>query len=61
MVPIAENTLLIEKKHHEKLGGLEFKVIVKPGVNHHPHSLRDPTPIVDFILAHATDPGAAVP
>ena len=27
-----------------------MKVILKPGVGHHPHSLKDPTPIVDFIL-----------
>ena len=25
-------------------------VILKPGVGHHPHSLEDPRPIVDFIL-----------
>ncbi len=24
----------------------------KPGVDHHPHSLKDPTPIVEFILSH---------
>ena len=50
VVPMLENTLLI-KERYEKLGG-EIKVITKPGVDHHPHSLRDPQPIVDFILAH---------
>ena len=25
----------------------------KPGVNHHPHGLDDPKPVVDFILKHA--------
>ena len=55
VVPIAENTLLV-KEGYEKLGGT-IQVIVKPGVNHHPHSLRDPTPIVEFIVAHT--PGMA--
>ena len=50
VVPIAENIQLVEKRYRE-LGG-EIQVIVKPGVGHHPHSLADPQPIVDFILAH---------
>ena len=50
-VPMAENTLVV-KERYEKLGG-EIKVITKPGVAHHPHSLRDPQPIVDFILQHS--------
>jgi len=50
-VPMAENTLVV-KERYEKLGG-EIKVITKPGVDHHPHSLRPPTAIVDFILHHA--------
>jgi len=50
VVPIEENTLLLEKRYKD-LGG-EIKVIVKPGADHHPHSLKDPAPIVDFILAH---------
>jgi hypothetical protein len=27
-------------------------LIVKKGIGHHPHSLKDPKPIVDFILQH---------
>lgn len=50
VVPVAENTALVEKRYKE-LGG-EIKVIVKKGVEHHPHSLKDPAPIVEFILAH---------
>jgi len=50
VVPMPENTLLV-KERYEKLGG-EIKVIAKLGVGHHPHSLRDPQPIVDFILRH---------
>ncbi len=51
IVPMPENTLLV-KERYEKLGG-EIKVITKPSVGHHPHSLRDPQPIVEFILQHS--------
>jgi pimeloyl-ACP methyl ester carboxylesterase len=51
VVPYGENTLLL-KQRYEALGG-KIEVIVKPGVDHHPHSLKDPQPIVDFILANA--------
>ncbi|MDB4143780.1 prolyl oligopeptidase family serine peptidase [Akkermansiaceae bacterium] len=50
VVPVAENSDVIEERY-KKLGG-EIKVIRKPGVGHHPHSLKDPKPIVDFILSH---------
>ena len=50
IVPIEENTLLVEKRY-KKLGG-DIQVIKKPGVGHRPHSLKDPTPIVDFVLKH---------
>jgi pimeloyl-ACP methyl ester carboxylesterase len=50
VVPVSENTAML-KGRYEKLGG-RVEVIVKPGVGHHPHSLTDPTPIVDHILAH---------
>lgn len=48
VVPIAENTTLFEQKV-KALGG-DITVIHKPGVGHHPHSLANPQPIVDFIL-----------
>lgn len=48
VVPIAENTTPFEQKIIEAGGSI--KVIHKPGVNHHPHSLQNPQPIVDFIL-----------
>lgn len=51
VVPVAENTLLV-KERYEKLGG-PIEVILKPGVDHHPHSLKDPGPIVEFVLRHA--------
>jgi len=50
VVPYPENSGLIAERY-PKLGG-EIKVILKPGVDHHPHSLVDPTPIVSFLLAH---------
>lgn len=49
VVPIAENTTPFEQKI--KAAGGDITVIHKPGVNHHPHSLANPTPITNFILA----------
>jgi lysophospholipase L1-like esterase/pimeloyl-ACP methyl ester carboxylesterase len=43
-----ENTLLFEQKVKELNGNIT--VIHKPGFKHHPHSLPNPAPIVDFIL-----------
>ena len=52
IVPIAENSNIIEKRYRA-LGGT-IKVIHKKGIGHHPHSLKDPKPIVKFFLNHAT-------
>jgi pimeloyl-ACP methyl ester carboxylesterase len=49
LVPMEENTKIVEERYRA-LGG-EIKVMVKPGCGHHPHSLQDPAPITDFILA----------
>ena len=38
-------------KSVKALGG-EIVVIAKPNCDHHPHSLTDPTPIVEFVLKH---------
>ncbi len=51
VVPLAENTAILRQRY-EALGG-KIEVINKQGVDHHPHSLKDPTPIVDFLLTHA--------
>ena len=48
VVPFADNTGIIEQRYKE-LGG-KITVIHKPGVEHHPHGIDDPKPIVDFIL-----------
>jgi lysophospholipase L1-like esterase/pimeloyl-ACP methyl ester carboxylesterase len=47
-VPYLENTAIL-KQRYEAMGGF-IQVIVKPGCDHHPHSLTDPKPIVDFVL-----------
>ena len=49
-VPFDENTRLLETRY-KALGG-PITVIAKPGVGHHPHSLKDPTPIVEFITRY---------
>ena len=51
VVPLEENTRIVEQRYRELCGPIE--VIVKPGVGHHPHSLEDPTPIVEFLLRPA--------
>lgn len=50
VVPVEENTAILEERYR-KLGG-DVTVIAKSGIGHHPHSLKDPKPIVDFIIAH---------
>lgn len=51
VVPMAENTSVLEKRY--RAAGAPIEVIVKPGGDHHPHSLKDPAPIVDFLLKNA--------
>ena len=50
VVPVVENTAIVEQRYKE-LGG-SIQVIHKVGVGHHPHSLRDPAPLVVFVLKH---------
>lgn len=54
VVPMAENTNVLAERYRALGGSVE--IIVKPGVGHHPHSLVDPAPIVDFILEHTNSP-----
>lgn len=56
MVQGDADTAAIYSKHGEilynrysQLGG-EIKLIMKPGVGHHPHSLENPLPIVEYLL-----------
>ncbi len=53
IVPPKENTELLARKF-KKAGG-KIVLIKKPGIGHHPHSLKDPQPIVNFILKHTAD------
>jgi len=50
-VPLPENGGRL-KRRYDELGGV-CETIIKPGGKHHPHSLPDPKPIVDFIAKHA--------
>ena len=50
-VPYAENGAPMQQQY-DRLGGT-FELIMSPGVDHHPHGLSDPTPVVDFIQRHA--------
>jgi acetyl esterase/lipase len=52
VVPWDENTGVVAQRYRD-LGG-SITLIAKPGVNHHPHGLDDPTPIVDFIAKHGS-------
>jgi len=49
VVPPEENTLLFASKIRA-LGG-DIRLIAKPGVGHHPHSLSNPSRITEFILS----------
>jgi len=51
VVPYPENTAVMEG-NYKALGG-KIEVIMKHNGDHHPHSLKDPKPIVDFLLANA--------
>jgi hypothetical protein len=44
---LGKNSTVIEGIY-QQLGG-RISVMIKDGAGHHPHSLRDPTPIADFI------------
>jgi hypothetical protein len=56
-VPKTENTDIVRGRYM-KLGG-DFALIVKQGCDHHPHGLADPTPVVNFIVAHCAQGQAA--
>lgn len=59
VVPVEDNTAIVAERYR-KLGG-EIQVIHKEGIGHHPHGLDDPSPVVQFIIAHAAGkPSAAV-
>ena len=49
-VPYCENGEIFDREFRA-LGG-DIMTIVKPGCDHHPHSIERPQPIVDFIVKH---------
>jgi len=51
VVPVAENSAVIEERYRA-LGGA-ITVFHKPTVGHHPHGLDDVTPLVSLILRYA--------
>ena len=52
-VPMEANTGIVESRYKALDGTIT--VIHKPNGDHHPHSLDDPTPIVQFLTRHADD------
>ncbi|MEM7233434.1 MAG: GDSL-type esterase/lipase family protein [Planctomycetota bacterium] len=56
VVPPAENSAVIEARYR-KLGG-SIQIISKKGVGHHPHALKNPRPIVSFVVGHCRTAGA---
>ena len=49
-VPYDENMHKV-RDAYQAMGGV-VEVIVKPDCGHHPHSLEDPTPVVEFLRKH---------
>lgn len=56
---LATNTLAIEQIY-QQFGG-RISVMIKEGYGHHPHSLRNPTPIADFIEHSSQETKPALP
>ncbi len=52
VVPWDENTGVVASRYRQMGGRIDL--IAKPGVKHHPHSLHDPKPIVEFIARNAS-------
>ena len=50
VVPYCENGICLEKTYKD--AGVEIEVYMKPGCDHHPHGLADPTAPMNFILRH---------
>lgn len=50
VVPVVENTAIIEQRY-KALGG-EVIVFHKPTVGHHPHGLDDAKPLVELVIRH---------
>lgn len=56
---LGKHTLVVENIY-QQLGG-RISMMIKEGAGHHPHSLRDPAPIADFIVRSLQPAGGAPP
>lgn len=52
-VPYHENGIFVTQAYRN--AGIAFLELIKPGCDHHPHGMPDPTPVVDFIWEHMHD------
>lgn len=59
VVPITENTCLLAQRYRAQGG--DIQVVRKPHCDHHPHSLRDPALIVNYVCRHTPGLPATVP
>lgn len=50
VVPYCENGIFLEKAYKD--AGVQIEVYIKPGCDHHPHGLSDPTAALNFIIRH---------
>ena len=53
VVPFRDNMKLIRDRYQQL--GAPVELIIKPGADHHPHSLENPEPVVDFICRNQPD------
>lgn len=53
IVPYEENMEVVRSRLIENASPVEL--ILREGVGHHPHSLEEPKPVVDFIIRNQTD------
>ncbi|MBQ7840886.1 MAG: alpha/beta hydrolase [Lachnospiraceae bacterium] len=49
-VPYCENGIFLEQAY--KNAEIDIAVFIKPGGDHHPHGLKDPAAILNFIMDH---------
>jgi len=52
-VPYCENGIWLEKAYKD--AGIDIEVYIKPGGDHHPHGLRNPGVVLEFILRNCQD------
>jgi pimeloyl-ACP methyl ester carboxylesterase len=58
--PVLGRTSSVIEGIYQQLGG-RISVMIKDGAGHHPHSLRDPKPIADFIVQNVQPVSPAAP